>query len=329
MIIPLMKTKCHIVGIHALSNRDAVHQIPVTDQATCQDKRSNDENRTVIDGDDQIGDQQEHTFANIEILSRTSYDPKRISTVTPSLSLTDALSSKSVHLKVLHININCTTSSSSSIALELCRGLARNSTIETVEYKLSKSDRTPQIALAWCAVLQSPRSAMTTLHIHRSDGSLAPTQRAPWPPLSKNHSADGYNNDNQQQQRASSDIHPCDNAFACILFQGLSRNERMQKFRLQSYVRLCNITKEHFYEQMEANHALRHVYVEFEERDYRLSLFAAVNIGRWRNRLSFLSRDNRVDLITILQEVSSLKTVDPVESIFYLIRRSPHSLLIS
>jgi hypothetical protein len=252
----------------------------------------------------------EKTFANVSLVKPSN---------DQGFALERAFASNTT-LKVLHVTTN---GCGSSVVMELCRGLRANKSIETVLWIMTPSDRTVAHASAihdWVKLTGTLRS----LCIQRLQGYPGPARLA--------------NGAHKPTIRSSVSGTPCDNAFAQTVFQALTSNKSLCKFRLESYAALSNETKEAFYSAVDKNESLVDVFIEFHERDYRLALLTAFNCGRWKRRFtpttlpdepsSLLSPKSLAErVVAVLEEVAGMNEIAALAASYELFRRNPDILL--
>jgi hypothetical protein len=223
-------------------------------------------------------------------------------------------------LKELHVTTN---GCGCSVVMELCRGLRTNKSIETVLWIMAPSDRTVVHANAIYDWVKST-STLRTLCIQRLQGYPGPARLA--------------NGAHKPTIQGSVPGAPCDNAFAQTVSKGLTCNKSICKFRLESYAALSNDAKDAFYHAVDKNESLVDVFVEFHERDYRLTLLTAFNSGRWKRRFtpttlpdmqcSLLPAESLAErVITVLYEVAGLNEIVALGASYELFRRNPDILL--
>jgi hypothetical protein len=253
----------------------------------------------------------EKTFAYVSLVKPPPHDH--------GFALERAFASNTT-LKELHVTTN---GCGSSLVMELCRGLRSNTSIESVLWIMSPSDRTIVHANAIHDWVKHTRT-LRTLCMQRLQGYPGPARLA--------------NGANKPTIQSSVLDAPCDNAFAQTVFQGFTCNKSICKFRLESYAALSNDTKEAFYRVVDKNEALVDVFIEFHERDYRLALLTAFNCGQWKRRItpttlpgeqsSLLAGESVAErVMTVLQEVAGLNEIEAVAASYELFRRNPDILL--
>jgi hypothetical protein len=243
---------------------------------------------SVREAAEKIGRNENIEFAFLELWSGSGYMQGQ---------LESALASNK-HLRDLYIHM-CTQASYKDAITEVARGIMHNTSIKRVFWSVSRRDRTEETALVLREMMEK-NSVMDSFYIKSECKCYL--------------------------QGGESKTHSVEDAFTEIIFRGLEASNTIKTFRLTSNSIVSDKNKKTLLDVVEKNRFMQKVHVEFGEGGHQLQLFLVCNREKWMERLT----DNgapRQERVRVFLEAHECKSVEPVSTMYHLLRSCPELLL--
>ena len=238
-----------------------------------------------------------------ECIEHARLEMHRIYTEDEADRLETAIASNT-HLRFLHIH-QCfswgldDSTTSCKLSISIARGIRSNTSIERVFWSIPKKLRLEPCATALSEMIEG-NSTLQALYLDVSCGE----ERADF----------GSNTPNSAED-----------AFAQAIFRGLTSNQAIRKFRLESCNPLSEESKEILFHTLTKNRKLERVLVESGGEDSRLELLLTCNRKNWMERM--LNTDAAIeDRVDVIAEALKCDKSDPVSAAYHLLRGCPDVL---
>jgi hypothetical protein len=237
---------------------------------------------------EKIGRNENIEYAFLELRSESDYSQGQ---------LESALASNK-HLRNIHIHM-CNRAKCKDAIIEIARGIMYNTSIKRVFWSVSRRDRTEEVALVLREMMEK-NSVIDSFYIM----------------------SECY----RHSQGGESKTHSVEDAFTETIFRGLEASNTIKTFRLTSNCILSDKNKKILLDVVEKNRFMQKVYVEFGEGGHQLELLLVCNREKWMERLT----DNgapRQERVRVFLEAHECESVEPVSTMYHLLRSCPELLL--